>query len=109
MDTSPRPVFENPVTGERVVLLTDPRQHPEEALVAHLFVRPGGRVAAPHLHPTIQERFNVRKGQVGFLVGEWEPVEAEDPNPGALAEVTGDGRLRPFGDDSEGGRKDEEG
>ncbi len=69
MDTAPRPVFENPVTGERVVVLTDGRQHPEQVLVSHLFIRPGGRVAAAHVHPTVDERFLVLSGEVGFLLG----------------------------------------
>jgi hypothetical protein len=38
-------VFENPVTGERAVVLTDPESHPDRILVAHLTVAPGGRVA----------------------------------------------------------------
>lgn len=79
-----RPVFENPVTGERTVTLVDPREHPEEVLVAHLFVRPGGRVAAAHLHPTVEERFLVLEGQVGFLIGETEQVLG----PGEGATVT---------------------
>jgi mannose-6-phosphate isomerase-like protein (cupin superfamily) len=62
-------VFTNPVTGERAVLLTDPETHPDRALVAHLFVRPGGRVAAPHVHPGATERFSVLAGRVGFDVG----------------------------------------
>jgi mannose-6-phosphate isomerase-like protein (cupin superfamily) len=62
-------VFSNPVTGERVVLLTDPETHPDRALVAHLFVSPGGRVAAPHVHPVATERFHVLAGRVGFQVG----------------------------------------
>jgi mannose-6-phosphate isomerase-like protein (cupin superfamily) len=62
-------VFINPVTGERAVLLTDPETHPDRSLVTHLFVRPGGRVAAPHLHPGATERFHVLAGRVGFLVG----------------------------------------
>src|SRR3954451_14150617 len=61
-------VFSNPVTGERVVLLTDPETHPERALVAHLFVGPGGRPAAPHVHPVATERFHVLAGRVGFQV-----------------------------------------
>ena len=68
MDTAPRPVFENPVTGERVVVLTDARQHPEQVLVSHLVIRPGGRVAAAHVHPTVDERFFVLSGEVGFLL-----------------------------------------
>jgi quercetin dioxygenase-like cupin family protein len=68
MDTSPRPVFSNPVTKERVVVLTDPRTHPEGVLVAHLSVAPGGRVAAAHYHPGPEERFLILRGTVGFLV-----------------------------------------
>lgn len=70
MDAFPRPVYANPVTGERVVVLTDAREHPEQALVSHLFIRPGGRVAAAHSHPTVDERFLVMRGQVGFLIGD---------------------------------------
>jgi mannose-6-phosphate isomerase-like protein (cupin superfamily) len=62
-------VFTNPVTGERAVLLTDPETHPDRTLVAHLFVSPGGRVAAPHVHPMATERFHVLAGRVGFQVG----------------------------------------
>jgi quercetin dioxygenase-like cupin family protein len=61
-------VLENPATGERVVILTDPVAHPERVLVAHLFVTPGGRVAAEHFHPTLTERFHVIRGHVGFLI-----------------------------------------
>jgi quercetin dioxygenase-like cupin family protein len=62
-------VFTNPSTGERVVLLTDPETSPERALVGHLFVAPGGRVAAPHVHPVATERFLVLAGRVGFQLG----------------------------------------
>jgi len=65
-------VLENPTTGERVVMLTDPETHPEGTLVAHLYVEPGGRVAAAHFHPTITERFHVLEGEVGFLLGDRE-------------------------------------
>lgn len=75
--------FDNPVTGERVVMLTDPDDHPEGVLVAHLFVKPGGRVAAPHFHPTLRERFHVLAGQVGFRIGE----EERQLGPGEAAEV----------------------
>ena len=69
-------VFENPTTGERVVVLTDPDEHPDRVLVAHLFVAPGGRVAAEHFHPTITERFHVIRGQVAFLIDGQERVLA---------------------------------
>ena len=81
-------VFANPVTGERVVLLTDPETHPDRALVAHLFVRPGGRVAAPHVHPVAAERFHVLVGRVGFQVGgrqsELEAGQSCEIPPGTL-------------------------
>jgi mannose-6-phosphate isomerase-like protein (cupin superfamily) len=67
-------VLENPATGERVVMLTDPETHPERVLVAHLLVAPGGRVAAAHRHPTLTERFHVLHGEVGFLLGDREEV-----------------------------------
>jgi len=76
-------VFENPVTGERVVILTDSRTHPQGVLVSHLFVRPGGRVSIKHRHPTLTERFHVLAGKVGFLIGEEEHVLG----PGESAEV----------------------
>jgi mannose-6-phosphate isomerase-like protein (cupin superfamily) len=79
-------VFSNPVTGERAVLLTDPETHPDRTLVAHLFVSPGGRVAAPHVHPVATERFHVLAGRVGFLVGgrhsELEAGQSCDVPPG---------------------------
>jgi quercetin dioxygenase-like cupin family protein len=66
--------FDNPVTGERAVVLTDPLEHPERVLVAHLLVKPGGRVAAEHFHPTLTERFHILRGQVGFLIDGRERV-----------------------------------
>ncbi|MFN8151758.1 MAG: cupin domain-containing protein [Solirubrobacterales bacterium] len=68
MDDQPRELHDNPVTGERVVALTDPSEHPDEVLVAQMTVRPGGRVAAAHHHPTLTERFLVLSGEVGFLL-----------------------------------------
>lgn len=63
-------VFDNPVTGECVVVLTDPDEQVEGVLVAQLRVRPGGRVATAHFHPQIRERFHVIDGEVGFLLGD---------------------------------------
>jgi mannose-6-phosphate isomerase-like protein (cupin superfamily) len=81
-------VFENPVSGERAVVLTDPENHPERVLVSHLYVEPGGRVAVAHRHPVSRERFRVIHGEVGFMIDGAERVlgpgeEAEVP-PGAL-------------------------
>lgn len=76
-------VSENPVTGERVVALTDPFEHPDQVLVAHLLVAPGGRVATAHWHPGLRERFHVLSGRVGFQIGQ----ERRELGPGDEAEV----------------------
>ena len=91
MDLTPRPVFENPVTGERVVVLTDARRHPEQVLVSHLFIRPGGRVAAAHVHPTVDERFLVLSGQVGFLIGDRKRTLGAGEGASVPARVVHDG------------------
>lgn len=61
-------VFENPISGERAVVLTDPLDHPQRVLVSHLYVEPGGRVAVAHRHPVARERFHVLHGEVGFFM-----------------------------------------
>ena len=76
-------VFENPVTGERAIVITDPLDHPEGVLVAELHVAPGGRVAGAHRHPGLVERFQVVRGQVTYLIDDREaPL-----GPGGSAEV----------------------
>lgn len=76
-------VLENPITGEHVVMVTDPETQADGVLVAHLTVYPGGRVATAHFHPTLRERFQVLAGEVGFLLGEEERLLG----PGDTAEV----------------------
>jgi len=74
MASEPRPVFLNPATGEKSVVLTDPREHPEQVLLAHLTVEPGGRVVAPHWHPSLEERFLILEGRVGFYLDGEETI-----------------------------------
>jgi quercetin dioxygenase-like cupin family protein len=62
-------VFENPATKERAIMLTDPAVRADRSLVGLLHVGTGGRVAAPHIHPTATERFHVIRGRVGFAIG----------------------------------------
>lgn len=61
-------VFENPVTGERAVVRIGTDETAGELLVADLYIRPGGAVMGEHVHPAIEERFTVVRGQVGFRV-----------------------------------------
>jgi quercetin dioxygenase-like cupin family protein len=56
----------NPVTGERLVFRKTSAETNGEAVVLECFVRPTGFVAATHVHPGQDERFEVLKGEVGF-------------------------------------------
>ena len=62
-------MIENPVTGERIVFRQTSRETGGEAVVIETFVRPEGFVAAAHVHPAQEERFEVLRGSVGFRVG----------------------------------------
>jgi quercetin dioxygenase-like cupin family protein len=61
--------IENPVTGERIVFHQTSRETGGEAVVIETFVQPHGFVAAAHVHPSQEERFEVIEGSVGFRVG----------------------------------------
>ena len=62
-------VIENPVTGERIVFHKTSRETGGQAVVIETFVQPDGFVAAAHVHPNQEERFEVLGGSVGFRVG----------------------------------------
>jgi quercetin dioxygenase-like cupin family protein len=61
--------IENPVTGERIVFHKTSRETNGEAVVIEAFVKPTGFVAAAHVHPHQDERFEVLRGTVGFRSG----------------------------------------
>ena len=61
-------VIENPVTGERIVFRKTSRDTGGQAVVIETFVQPDGSVAAAHVHPSQEERFEVLKGSVGFRI-----------------------------------------
>jgi len=61
--------IENPVTGERLVFHKTSADTNGEAVVLECIVRPHGAVAAAHVHPFQEERFEVLRGSVGFKVG----------------------------------------
>lgn len=58
-------VIENPMTGERAVVLESPDETGGERYVALLHVSPGGAVAGEHHHPYTDERFLVLDGELG--------------------------------------------
>ena len=59
----------NPITGERIVFRQTSRETNGEAVVVETFVQPNGFVAAAHVHPDQEERFEILRGSVGFKVG----------------------------------------
>ena len=59
----------NPVTGERLVFRKTSRDTGGQAVVIETFVQPNGFVAAAHVHPSQEERFEVLRGSVGFKIG----------------------------------------
>ena len=67
-------ILENPVTGERMVFRKTSAETNGEAVVIECFVRPNGAVAAAHVHPSQDERFEILKGTVGFKLAKQELV-----------------------------------
>src|SRR5499427_2517807 len=59
----------NPVTGERIVFRQTSRETNGELVVVETIVRANGAVAAAHIHPSQEERFEVLRGSVGFRIG----------------------------------------
>jgi mannose-6-phosphate isomerase-like protein (cupin superfamily) len=59
----------NPVTGERIVFRQTSRETNGRAVVIETFVQPNGFVAAAHVHPGQEERFEILRGSVGFRIG----------------------------------------
>jgi quercetin dioxygenase-like cupin family protein len=64
----------NVVTGERLVFRATSADTNGEYVLVETFVQPGGQVAAKHLHPNQEERFEVLTGQVGFQLGKEQLV-----------------------------------
>jgi quercetin dioxygenase-like cupin family protein len=58
--------IENPVTGEVLTFLRTSRETNGESVVVDVTVRPGGFVAAAHVHPFQSERFEVLEGTLGM-------------------------------------------
>ncbi len=61
--------IENPVTGERVVFRKTAADTKGELVVIDVHVEPGGFVAAAHVHPSQEERFQVLAGTLEMKLG----------------------------------------
>ena len=91
-------VIENPVTGERIVFRKTSRDTGGQAVVIETFVQPDGFVAAAHVHPSQEERFEVLEGAVrtvvGGMAGRYEAGETFQVPAGTPHQMSGDGPAR---------------
>jgi mannose-6-phosphate isomerase-like protein (cupin superfamily) len=92
--------IENPVTGERIVFHDTSAENGGKRVVFETIVRPGGFVAAAHVHPSQTEHFEVLGGTLGMRRGK-EKLElraGEDAvvEPGTAHKFwnAGDGEVR---------------
>jgi quercetin dioxygenase-like cupin family protein len=60
--------IENPITGERLVFTKTSAETNGEYVQFECFVKPSGFVAAAHVHPFQQERFEILEGSVAFRI-----------------------------------------
>ena len=67
-------VNDNPITGKRAVVRVRTEDSGGDLLVCDVYVRPSGRVAAKHVHPTIEEWLTVVSGRVGLRLDGRETV-----------------------------------
>jgi quercetin dioxygenase-like cupin family protein len=71
--------IENPVTGERLVFTRTSAETNGEYVRFECFVKPAGFVAAAHVHPYQEERFEILEGEVTFkLDGQELPTRPGD-------------------------------
>jgi len=75
--------LENPVTGEFLTFHATSAETGGEYVLVETLVRPGGFVAAAHVHPLQSERFEVLEGTLGLRIGR-DDLVAE---PGDIATV----------------------
>jgi quercetin dioxygenase-like cupin family protein len=73
----------HPVTGERIVFRKRSRDTGGELLEFHLYLAPGGFIAAAHVHPNQEERFEVGGAAVMIRAGREERLY----QPGEVAVV----------------------
>jgi len=73
----------HPVTGERIVFRRRSRDTGGELLEMSLYLAPGGFIAAAHVHPNQEERFEVEGAPVMFRVAGKERLY----QPGEIAVV----------------------
>ena len=76
-------LYENPVTGERGLIIAGDDDNPDAGIAVELTVAPGGAVVGEHVHSYIHETFEVLDGEVGFSLDGEESVGG----PGTRVEI----------------------
>lgn len=61
-------ILEHPVTGERLRWRQVASDTDGQLLQVDVWMRPGGFVAAPHVHPHQEERFEIIAGTASFVI-----------------------------------------
>lgn len=59
-------VSANPVTREYSIVIEAPAENAQRRLVSELHLQPGARVALEHMHPALDEAFEVLEGSLGW-------------------------------------------
>jgi quercetin dioxygenase-like cupin family protein len=59
-------IYDNPVTGQRAIIRVGTEETDGGRLVIDMQARPGAASVGEHVHPSIDERFTVLRGRVGF-------------------------------------------
>jgi quercetin dioxygenase-like cupin family protein len=76
----------HPVTGERLVFRKRARDTAGELMEMSLYLGPSGFIAAPHVHPFQEERFEISGGPAMFRIGNeerlYQPGEVVAVPPG---------------------------
>ena len=88
----------NRVTGETLVFRTTSADTNGERVVVETFVEPNGAVAAAHVHPAQEERFEVLAGEVEFRLGKRTLVAK--PGDRVLVPVGTPHRFRNVGEET---------
>ena len=88
----------NDVTGETLVFRTTAAETDGASVVVEAFVEPDGAVAAAHVHPAQEERFEILAGEVEFKLGK-NTIVAK-PGDRVLVPVGTPHRFRNVGDET---------
>ena len=88
----------NPATGETLVFRTTSADTNGERVIVETFVEPNGAVAAAHVHPSQEERFEVLAGELEFRLGKRKLVAR--PGDRVLVPAGTPHRFRNVGDET---------